>query len=107
MSDKVRKLIAERARARYGMPPDHDLLKAKDGEDVPAWQDRQVALGHYAPAARGGVYAIEIGSGPLVISTEPAAFSEMYGGIPPEFAEQWLQLKRGLKRGSSPTKADR
>lgn len=91
--DKVRTLIAERARERYGRSG-HDMRKAADGEDTAGWMDRMVSLGHYAPSARGGMNEIEIGNGALVATMQPATFSDRYGHVPPEFAARWLEMQR-------------
>jgi hypothetical protein len=94
--DKIRRLIAERAAARYGTPG-HDMRKAKDGEGLEAWTDRQVALGNYYPSGRGGMNEIEIGEA-MVVPMSPGEFADRYGGVPPEFGPRWLELRKLRQR---------
>lgn len=95
--DKVRRLIAERASARYGIPG-HDMQKAKDGEDLEAWADRMVASGLYRPGMSEGQTRVYVGDGPLVYMLPPERFAELYGQVPPDFGQQWLEMQKSRPR---------
>lgn len=90
--DKIRQMITARATARYGTPG-HDMHKARPGEELPAWVDRQVALGNYYASGRDGLNRIEIGT-TVVAPMDPEEFADRYGGVPPEFGPKWLELKK-------------
>lgn len=95
--DAVRRLIAERAAARYGIPG-HDMRKAKAGEDLQGWVDRQVAAGNYYPGMSVGKMIVDVGDGPLVYMLPPERFAELYGGVPQDFGPQWLEMQKRKPR---------
>ena len=89
--DKIRRIIAERARARAG-------ADGYDAGGMEGWIDRMVAAGRYRPSITNGLMRIDVGDGPLVATLPTERFVELYGQVPPDFGPQWLEMKKARPR---------
>ena len=89
--DKIRRMIADRARARPG-------ADGYDAGGMEGWIDRMVAAGRYRPGMANGQMQIDVGDGPLVAVLPPDRFAELYGQVPPDFGPQWLEMQRARPR---------